>query len=209
VLVAQLGPVCREVRDQHLPVCRPAHRVAQGVEAQGDPDQTQIGREETGGQRDHLDVDIGIVGAEDLDAELMVLSVATGLGSLVAKAGGDVPRLERQRRTVLRVCPHDRCSAFGTERHASGVLVLELVHLLAHDVGGLAQPVEHAELLERRAHHQPVTGTFGTVGERGDERLPPGRLRREDVVGTLRRAEGGHPRRLPSPLQVLGAIADR
>ena len=141
------------------------------------------------GERDDLDVDVGIVDAEHLDADLPVLAVAALLRALVAEVRREVPDLPRHRRVVLHERAHDRRGALGPQREAAAALVLELVHLLAHDVGGLADPLEHLEVLEDRRDHEPEPEALGARRERRDQRLPPLRLRRQDVVGARRRAE--------------------
>ena len=142
--------------------------------------------------------------------ELVVLAVAAGLGSLVAEARRGVPGLPRQRRAVLRRrparparCPRDAAPCAAPPLSSNSYISLRTT--------SVASPSRWntPDVLEHRAHDQPVAGAVGAPGERGNERLPAGRLRREDVVGTLRRPKEGHPRRLPSPLQILGDIDDR
>ena len=67
-------------------------------------------------QRDHLDVEIGVVGAEHLDADLVELPVAAALGLLVPEVRARVPRLPRAsgaaaRRTPGRRWPSARAAA--------------------------------------------------------------------------------------------------
>jgi hypothetical protein len=65
----------------------------------------------------------------------------------------------------------------------AAALVLEVVHLLGDDVGALADALEDADVLEHRRLEQPVAEAPGHAGEGGEERLPPGRLGRQDVLG--------------------------
>ena len=74
----------------------------------------------------------------------------------------------------------------GPERESSIPTVGELVHLLADDVGRLAQPVEDLGVLEHRGHDQLVTESARALDEHADELDPPRRLRGDDVVRALR-----------------------
>src|SRR2546423_7079816 len=87
----------------------------------------------------------------------------------------------------MDVGTHHRRRPLGPEGQAPAALVLELVHLLADDVGPLADPLEDLDVLVGRGHHQAVAEAGGPAGELGDERGPPPRLRGQDVV----RADGG------------------
>ena len=134
---------------------------------------------------DDLDVDVGIRRADALDAHLVVLAQATGLGLLVAEGRRGVPDLPRHRRAVLDVGTGDRRRALGAEGHVAAALVLEVVHLLGDDVGALADALEHADVLEHRRLDQPVAEPPGEARERGQQRLPASRLGRQHVLGAL------------------------
>ena len=85
--------------------------------------------------------------------------------------------------------PHDRRGALGAQREPAAAPVVELVHLLAHDVGGLTDPLEHLRVLEDRRQQQAVSEAPGPVGEPGDELLPAVGLGRQHVAGPVGRAE--------------------
>ena len=51
---------------------------------------------------------------------------------------------------VLHEGAHHRRGALRPQREPATALVLELVHLLAHDVGRLTDALEHLEVLEDR-----------------------------------------------------------
>ncbi len=123
-------------------------------------------------QPDHLDVDIGIVGADHFDAQLVVLAVPPSLRALVAKAGRDVPGLPGGGWALLEIGPHNRCGAVGPQGEVTVALVAEVVHLLAHDVSRRTQPLEHADVLEHRRHDEPVPGAPDEVGKRRNELHP-------------------------------------
>ena len=82
--------VVEEVGAQLLDVRCPARRVAHRVEEQREPLETE-GAVEAVGERDHLDVDIGIVDPQRFDADLPVLAVAPLLRTLVAEVRREVP----------------------------------------------------------------------------------------------------------------------
>ncbi len=119
VLVAELGLVARQVVAQQLDVGRAALAVAHRVDVEADPGHADRGVEARG-ERDDLDVDRGVVGAERLDAELVVLAVAPGLGPLVAEGRRDVPRLPRGRRARAgrTRAPPGRCPRGAARRRA-------------------------------------------------------------------------------------------
>ncbi len=175
-----------------------AHR----VHDQLDLAQAEVGVE-VPQEADDLDVEVGVGRAEGFDPELVVLAVAPGLGPLVPEARSGVPDLPGRGRTVLDEGPHHRRRALRPQGQVAVALVLEVVHLLADDIGALAHAGEHAELLEHGALHEPVAGPTHVSGEPGDEGLPPGRLGRKDVAGAHRglerlgsghRGRGGHDR---------------
>ncbi len=144
-------------------------------------------------QRDHLDVGHRVVGAEDLDAELVVLTEAAGLGALVAEHRRRVPGLERRHRGVLHKGAHDRGRALGTKGDVAPAPILELVHLLRDDVGRVARAApKDLRVLEARAHDEPEAGPLREVGKAPDELDPARALRSEDVLGPLRGLEALH-----------------
>ena len=139
---------------------------------------------------DDLDVGVRVVGAEDLDVDLVVLAEPAGLGRLVPEARGRRPDLPRSRRAVLDEGPGHRRGDLGPQGQPPAAAVLELVHLLADDVGALPQPVEDRRVLEHRRVHQPVARGLGLLGERGQQGDPARRLRGQDVAGPDGRLEG-------------------
>jgi hypothetical protein len=191
VLVAQLLPALVQKGPQSVEISGAARRVAEGVQKQLDALEAQAGDE--GGRQGHdLDVEAGVVGAEGLDPQLVVLAVAPGLGPLVAEVGRRVPGLPRKRGSVLHPRPHDRRRPLGAQGELVPALVGEVVHLLAHDVGALAHPGEHGHVLEHGADHQAVAGPPDRAREAADQRLPPRRLGRQHVMGAGRGTELGH-----------------
>ncbi len=80
---------------------------------------------------------------------------------------------------------NDGARSLGPQGQASTAAVLERVHLLLDDVGRLADSREHLVVLEHRRDVQAVAGSSHLLREHADERGPPCRFRREDVVGAL------------------------
>src|SRR5436309_3000883 len=66
-----------EVFEEEGAVGRPALAVPERVELEGEAAEPEVG-EERPRQLDHLDVGVRVLGADDLGAELMELTVATG-----------------------------------------------------------------------------------------------------------------------------------
>ena len=110
------------------------------------------------GEGEDLDIGLRLGGADDLGVELVELAKAPLLRALIAErraVGRDL-----QRRVLLP--PFAQISAanpgreFGPKRDRFPAAVLEGVHLLGHDVGGLADgPREHRGRLDRR-HLDPL-----------------------------------------------------
>ena len=90
---------------------------------------------------------------------------------------------------VLDEGPHHGGRPLGAQRESATAAILELVHLLADDVGALTDPVEHLRVLEDRRQHQAVAEAPGPVGEPGDQLLPAVGFGCEHVAGPVGRAE--------------------
>ncbi len=164
------------VREQHLAVALARRRVAHRVDQQPHPPQPEL-TTEAPQQLDHLDVDVGVVDPDHLRAELPVLAVTTGLRLLGPEVRREVPHLPRRRRPVLHERAHDGRGAFGSEREPAPAPVDEVVHLLAHDVGGLADPGEDLVVLEDRRQQQAVAEAGRPAREPRDDLDPPCRIR--------------------------------
>ena len=103
---------------------------------------------------DDLRVDRRVGAADRLDGQLIVLAVAAAPGRAVAVHRRDRVRLDRLRlavHAVLEVRARDRRRALGPQRQRPVAAVGEVVHLLVHDVGGLARRArEEPRVLESR-----------------------------------------------------------
>ncbi len=140
---------------------------------------------ETPQELDYLDVDVGIVDPDDLGSELPVLAVATGLWLLGPEVRGEVPDLPRRGRAVLHEGAHDGRGAFGPQREPAPAAVDEVVHLLAHDVGGLPTPREDLVVLEDRGQQQAIAEPLRPAREPLDYLDPASGVRREHVEHAL------------------------
>src|SRR5207244_2662355 len=99
---------------ERLEVAGAALPVTEGVDGQPEARQPERAQEAVG-EGDDLHVEGGVVDAEHLHAELVVLAVAAPLGLLVAEVRGEVPDLPRRGGPVLDVGPHHRSRPFGAE----------------------------------------------------------------------------------------------
>ena len=98
--LGQLATPRVQVRPDRIGVAGAVAVVAQGVDQQLDLAQTQC-LEETGRERDDLDVQVGVIDAEHLDSDLVEHPVAALLGTFMAEVGAGVPDLPGQGRAVL------------------------------------------------------------------------------------------------------------
>ena len=150
------------------------------------PGHPQLG-EQLGEQLDRLGVGERRVGADRLGAELVELAVAARLRALVAEERPEVGELHRLRQllhAVLDVGAADRRRALGPQGEAAPALVLEGEHLLADDVGGVADAaLEQLGVLEAGRGDRLVAGA-GEDRRRG-ALDPPARAGRvgQDVEG--------------------------
>ncbi len=172
-------------------VLGPAVLVADGVEPQlpvGHAEPAQQLRVEL----DHLGVDGGIGRADHLERQLPVLAVASAARSRVPVHGRDRVRLDRLwllGEAVLDVSARDRRRSLGPQRERAVAAIHERVHLLVHDVGGLARrALEEARVLEPgRGDPRPAV-LRALLLDRADH-APPQVIAREDVVRPARRLE--------------------
>ena len=145
-----------------------------------------------------LGVDRRVGRADRLGAELVVLAVAPGLRPLVAEHRAVVPELHRLRplvHAVLDVGAADGRRALGAQRQRAPALVLERVHLLAHDVGRLADAaLEQPGLLELGGDDVAVAVGGEDARRDGDHGVAPRGLVGQQVVRALGRARRAHQR---------------
>ena len=143
-------------------------------------------------QRNDFDVDGRIVRAQNLDVKLMVLAIATRLGTFVAKDLTDPPDLPGRRGSVLDKRAHDRRGRFGAQRVLTLAAIFEHVHFLLGHLAVLTNAaIKDADLFEDRRDEQRESVAVGKVGEGGDEAFPLGRRRAQHIVRPDGRAERG------------------
>ena len=146
-------------RHQQLAVLGPAGGVAQRGEQQLEVGQPEVA-EALHAQRDHLGVQRRVVDAERLHVHLGEVPVPAGLRALVAEHGADGPELHRQGAVVQPVLderPHEPGGELRAQGHRAAAAVVEGVHLLRHDVGGLTHAAgEDGGVLEDRRLHVAV-----------------------------------------------------
>ena len=162
--------------------------------------------EELPAEGDHLDVEVRVVGAEHLHADLVELAVAPALGLLVAEVGARVPHLPWRGGTVLDERPAHAGGLFGAQGHVTLALVDEVVHLLGHHVGGIADPGEHPDVFEQRRGDLAVSRLAGVSREEVREPPAPPRFGRQDVAHPGRGLELRHGPRGYRPHWALGRV---
>src|SRR5581483_1175600 len=169
---------------QLVDVGRPAFRVADAVQVQGIVPQAQ-GVVERPQEVDYLSVDRWALVADGLDAKLVVLAVAPGLGAVVAEHGADIEEpdgLRARAHAVLDVGPADAGGELRAQGQPVAASVLEEVDLLFGDVGaGGLLPQPDARVLERRHVDAPVAVGLRDAGRRLAQPLPVGLVFRQDV----------------------------
>ena len=191
-----------------LAVCRTALGVTHRVD-----EQTKLGKIEAQAlvelheHDDALGVGCRIGSAEPLDAHLVELTQTALLGALATEHGLGIVRLKRRgalgHQVVLHDGAHHAGRALGTKRQA--LLGLELgvgalgkdalqvgaaehaEHLLAHDVGRLADTVDkHVHLLDRGRLDGLKTKRLEHAGRNLLHLLPGAHLGADKVAGSLR-----------------------
>ena len=181
-------------------------RLAERIDQEVDPTQAEA-LEELPAEGDHLDVEVGVVGTEHLDADLFELAVPATLGLLVAELRARVPHLPRDERAVLHEGPAHRCRELGAQGDVPAPLVDEVVHLLGHHVGRITDALDHPEVFEQRRDDLAVPGTLSDLGEHRHETTPASRLGRQDVAHPGAGLELGHgDRSYPPPLLCQGGL---
>ena len=163
---------------------------AQRAEAQAQAADVELAQEGVQ-EDDQLGVHRGIVGADGLGPDLPELPEAPGLRLLLAVVAAQVPELHRlgQRvHAVLEVGAADGRGALRAQGQRAPAGVLEGVHLLLDDVGGLADPAgEELGGLEGRRLDAPVAGRLEDLARGGLQARPRGGLIGQHVVRAARR----------------------
>src|SRR5205807_329639 len=137
-------------------------------------------------------VDVGPGPADRLHVHLPELAVAPGLRRLMAEHRPEAPELVAlaAQQTVGDERAHDAGRGLGTEREALAAAIGEGVHLLADDVGMLADcALEELRVLDDRHANFLVAVSGEELPRAGLEVLPGPDLLRQHVVHPLDRLD--------------------
>ena len=149
---AQFVMVARIVVPQPVDITGPTVVITYAVDQKVDVGQAQADHQFPS-KFDNLGVHRWIGVAQHLDAELVVLAEAAGLGAFVAEDRTKIvhpDRLGQVVHPVFQVGPAHWGSAFWPEGDAVSTPVVESVHLLFDDIGALAHgPDKQLGVLER------------------------------------------------------------
>ena len=85
---------------------------------------------------------------------------------------------------MLRIRTADTGRVLRSQRDVSTTFIGEVVHLLRHNVSGIAQALEHPKFLEHGGHNAFKPSSLHDRREDSGELAPATRLRRQDVAGT-------------------------
>ena len=147
-------------------------------------------------ERDDLSVKLRIIDAENLDADLIELSIATLLWLLIAEVRARIPDLPRRDRSMFDKGTAHAGGLFGTQRNAAPTFVVKVIHLFRDDFGGLAHAQKDTEVFEHRRDDVAEPSTFDDVSKHLLKRSPTSRFRGEDVAGAGARVIRRHAPRL-------------
>ena len=172
--------------------------IADGVDAQLDPVEAE-GGVPAQLEGDQLRIHGRVVRADRLGIDLGELSVAPALYGGVAVAGAGAPEphgLGLARQAVSEVEPHQRGGELRAQGQHALALVLEQVHLLAHDLGALAGGAgEQRLLLEHRRGGLAIARALTEGAEALDHRVTGGLARWQPVERAAGSVElVAHPR---------------
>jgi hypothetical protein len=141
-IFAQAGFLGLQIGAQGVSKSRTAHGAPQGVDPEGGRALGQAGgRQNVPHEEQGFGVGLGRSVAEKLAARLTEFPVPAGLGPLRPKHGAAVEKFFHRRALVpgvLQIGAHHAGGALGAQRQGAPAPVLENVHLLFNDVGGVA-----------------------------------------------------------------------
>lgn len=168
-------------------VDRAAFRAADGIEPDAQILQPQR-PQHVQRQRNHFRIACRLRRAEHLAAKLMVLAQAAALRRFVAKNRRvEVIHLHRQHarvQAVLHQRAHRARGSLRLEGHRAMALVLEGVHFLLHDVGGVAHaPQKQLGVFKHGRAYLAETRPRGDFAHDGLHRLPFPAVLRQHVLG--------------------------
>jgi len=189
-----------QVLGQQGPVCGPVGRSPQGRQLQPVPGQSQPAVALVG-NRDHLGVECRIIDADGLDADLLKLPITPLLRLLVPEEGAGIAQLHRQLAAIqpmLEHGAHDPGGPLRAQRHTPLPPVGEGVHLLGHDIGGLAHsPGEQCRVLEHGQLDVSIARQRRRVGKSVPDPGEVSRSRRVVIRNAPRRLKFAHSPKRP------------
>ena len=184
-----------EVLHQYFPVSVAAFAVAQGVQLQGDFFAHPQRLQDVGPEGDDFHVGHGLGDAQHLHVDLVELALASLLRALVAEHRSAAEKFERQvlGEAVRQDGADHARRTLRAQGDAVSAAVLERIHLLGHDVGGIAQGTREdlRELEDRRRYlGEPVArgNLAGRLLHVAVAQHFPG----QDVAGAADRLQGRH-----------------
>ena len=175
-----------EVIHQRRSIGEATFPVAEGVELEGHLVLQAEGIEDIGAKRDDLDVAERLGDSQKLDVDLVKLPEPSLLRPFVAEHGALAKNLEREvlGKTVGEEGPRHPGRAFWPEGQAVAAPVGKGVHLLGHDVRGIAQgALEDLGELEDGHGHFGVAIVGGDVARGFHHHSVAPVLGRQNIVG--------------------------
>ena len=194
-----------QVGDEGAAIGLPALLVAQRVELERDVLGHAQLVQDVLAQRHDLDIAHGLGGTQELDADLVELAQAALLRPLVAEHRAIVEELERQ---LLHHAAgdHGACHGrrvLGPQAELVAAAVLEDVHLLGDDVGGVAQRAgEDFQMLEDGGRDLAIAVAAGKLAAGLGDHPMAAEILAQEVVGAPRWAQ---LRQRPAPWARNGA----
>jgi len=197
-------PVRREVGGQRLGDLRPALGVPDRVDLEPVASQPELPKEARG-EIDDLDVCRRLLGSETLQTPLPELPVAKKLRPLPAKHRVGVEEAYGARRpmqTVLEERTGHGGGPLGSQRQPALAVQRNVVHLLSHDVAGLADTFhEDGAIFDDRRDNPRVAIAQRARLDHGLQRVEGGRFFGEQVPHSARGLKTRHGRTHDRPIE--------
>ena len=184
-----------EVGDECRAIGAPALGIAQRIDLERDVGGDAEGLENGEAAGDRLGVGERMGGPDQLDVDLVELPVAAFLRPLVAEHRAGIEHFLRQRlgEAIGDERAADSGGCLGTQRDAFTRAVGEGVHLLRHDVGGLAEGAgEDARILEDRRRPLLEAEAFGDAARGLDDVAVAAEVVSDEIAGAADGLHLGH-----------------
>ena len=188
ILGEQVASLVKPARQQGV-VCHPIRGVTDGVHVHDHVAEAAI-QQVAIAEFDHLEVGLGVRGAQVLDPQLPELPATALLRAFIPEARPRVGALELAGQAPLDVGPQNTGGDLGTKSEMPPSLVPEAVHLLLDHLGSLAHPpCEQVGGLEHGGGYIGIPVLFGQQVPGTEQLAPAPGLRGQYVVGALGRPE--------------------